>query len=770
MAERPGPNDPSALVAAHNLLQQALITTQARLDRQVAQLMRLNRLSNHLIDRVDQRPVGEIFAEAIVDVLDVALGAVWILPPVDRFSRRPFAVFGASPPETDWSRAGTPLAARLPQTGKAIMLEGDLRELLPGVDLHRVLACCCVGRDGHATAVVLAANTAGVDSMSVPLEQETAEMLTVLAEKCAAHIDNALDRRVIEQQVASLRESQEQLELVLRGTNDGWWDWDIAGDTCFLSSRWMEMVGPHGAGAVTRKGFWHDRVHAEDRERFEEQLQRAFVGADKAIEIEVLLHRDDGSCLPVLVRGTILRSGDGRPVRMAGTIFDLTDRKRYEDHIHQLAFYDMLTDLPNRRLLVDRLQQSLLARARTGQVAALLMLDIDRFKWLNDTHGHAAGDQLLKSLAVRLRELVRPYDTVARLGGDEFVVLLEQLGTDPQRAQATAQRVAAKVLNAMDQPYELSVGTVHHSVSIGVVLSTAGELGADGMLRAADVALYQAKQDGKNIVRLFLPAMQEQVDSRSALEARLRHAFTDGSLRVHYQAQVDEAGRLVGAEALLRWTDQNQRPIAPSDFIRVAEESGFIHTLGCWTLQHACEQAVQWRGRVPEGFRIAVNLSPPEFTRPDFVERVLEILARTGAHGSELRLEITERTVVQDMHATVQRMNALIAHGIEFSLDDFGSGSSPFVLLQELPVREVKIDQNYVRRIMDHPKDAAIVRAILAMCHAVRLRVIAEGVETTAQMSLLGADGCRFYQGYLFGRPVASSADPLELLEVRTVA
>ena len=759
---RDGP-EPAPSVAAYNLLQQELITTQARLDRQVAQLMRLNQLSNHLLDRIDRRPVAEIFAEAVVDVLDVAVGAVWILPPVDAIARRAFAIFGADRQDNSWSTLGHGLAARLPAEGRAVRLPLDGAPLLPGLDLRTALACRCVGREGKATAVILAANTVGVDAMTVTMSEESLQMLAVLAEKCAAHIDNSIDRRALEA-------SKEQLELVLRGTNDGWWDWNIVQDSCFLSLRWMEMVGMQGAAAITRKGFWHERVHAEDRERFEQELQRAFVSPERAIEIEVRLLRDDGSSIPVLMRGTILRAEDGRPLRMAGTIFDLTDRKRYEEHIHQLAFYDALTELPNRRLLVDRLQQSLLARPRTGQVAALLMLDIDRFKWLNDTHGHAAGDQLLKALACRLRDMVRPYDTVARLGGDEFVVLLEQLGTDPQRAQATAQRVAAKILNAMDQPYVLSVGTVHHSVSIGAVLSGSGDPSADSMLRAADVALYQAKQDGKNIVRLFVPSMQERVDSRSALETRLRTAFADGALKVHYQAQVDETGQLVGAEALLRWTDPDRKPISPIEFIRVAEESGFIHTLGGWTLQLACEQATRWRGQVPEGFRIAVNLSPPEFTRPDFVERVLETLARTGAHGSELRLEITERTVVQDMHATVHRMNALIAYGIEFSLDDFGSGSSPFVLLQELPVREVKIDQNYVRRIMDHPKDAAIVRAILAMCHATRLRVIAEGVETAAQLAQLSSDGCRYFQGHLFGRPVASMPDPQELLHVRAVS
>jgi diguanylate cyclase (GGDEF)-like protein/PAS domain S-box-containing protein len=759
-------------VAAHNLLQQQLIITRERLDRQVAQLMRLNELSNHMLDRADRRPVAEIFAEAIVNVLDVALGAVWILPPVDEVARQSFAVFGSILPEQQdaWRKAGLLLAGRLPRDGRATRLDDLPAELLPGMELRNPMACCCVGREGRPTAVVMASNTSGVAAMFVPPSEESIQMLTVLAEKCAAHIDNSIDRRVIESQVTSLRESQEQLELVLRATNDGWWDWDIARDQCYLSARWMQMIGGVEGGATTRKGFWHDRVHPDDRLRFEERLQRAFIGADRGVEVEIQVHRDDGSYLPVLARGTILRDMDGRPLRFAGTIQDLTDRKRYEEHIHQLAFYDALTEMPNRRLLHDRLQQSLLARARTGQVTALLMLDIDRFKWLNDTHGHAAGDQLLKQLASRLRDQVRPYDTVARLGGDEFVVLLEQLGTDQDRAQATAQRVATKILNAMNEPYVLEVGTVHHSVSIGAVISSTASLGADGMLRAADVALYQAKQDGRNIIRLFVPEMQARVDVRSALEARLRQGFADSLLQLNYQAQVDEAGRLVSAEALLRWNPRDGAPISPADFIPVAEESGFIHTIGSWTLRTACEQMVRWRNRVPPGFRMAVNLSPPEFTRPDFARRVLEILEQTGARGTELRLEITERTVVQDMHATIERMQSLMAHGIEFALDDFGSGSSPFVLLQELPVREVKIDQNYVRRILEHPKDAAIVRAILAMCNAVNLRVIAEGVETPEQMARLCDDGCRYFQGYLFGRPVPSTLDPSELIEARVAS
>ncbi len=764
MAEHTDWQDPAASMAAHNLLQQQLITVRARLDRQVAQLIRLNQLSNHLLERMDRRPVAEIFAEAVVDVLDMAVGAVWILPPIDEIARRSFAACGVSPAPDGWASAGSALAARLPGNGKAVRLDEGIRALLPGVDFRNALGCCCVGRDGRPTAVVLASNTASVDSMFVQVSEETRETLAVLAEKCAAHIDNSVDRRLIERQVGELRDSQQQLELVLRGTNDGWWDWDIARGRCFLSARWVQMMGGGDSGEHTRAGFWSDRVHPDDRPAFEERLQRVLSGEDAGLEVEIRVRRDDDTWLPVLVRGTVVSDTAGKPLRFAGTVLDLTDRKRFEAHIHQLAFYDPLTELPNRRLLVDRLRQSLLARSRTGQITAALMLDIDRFKWLNDTHGHAAGDQLLKMLARRLRELVRPYDTVARLGGDEFVVLLEQLGADPNHALATAQRVGGKILEAMNEPYTLSVGTVHHSVSIGVVLSVDERSSADAMLRAADVALYQAKQDGRNMLRLFHPDMQARVDVRSALDVSLRESFAKSLLRLNYQAQVDDAGGLFGVEALMRWTRPDGTGVPPGDFIQVAEESGFIHTLGSWSLRTACEQVVHWRSRLPQGFRVAVNLSAPEFTRPDFPDRVKEVLARTGARGSELRLEITERTVVNDLDATIGRMRKLEEVGIEFSLDDFGSGNAPLTFLRKLPVREVKIDQDFVRRILHHADDAAMVRAILAMCNALDLRVVAEGVETREQWSRLMDDGCRHFQGYLFGRPAASGADPGELV------
>ena len=764
MPERPGRDDPVASVASHNLLQQKLITAHARLDRELSQLMRLHRLSNQLLERMDSRPVVEIFSEAIVDVLDVAIGAVWILSPADEIARRGFAAFGTEGIGQDWAAAGARLASALPQDGKAAWLDPALAALLPDVELRRPLACCCVGREGRPIAVVLASNTASVDGMFVALSDETAEMLAVLAKECAAHLDNRMDRIVIERQVASLRESREQLELVLRGTNDGWWDWDLVRDRCFLSARWMEMLGAPEAADCTREGFWDELLHPEDQSRFRRQLHRALGGTEKAVEAEIRLRREDGQFLPVLLRGTILRDAEGRPTRFAGTILDLTDRKRYEAHIHQLAFYDPLTELPNRRLLNERLRESVRARERNGQTFALILLDIDRFKWLNDTYGHAAGDQLLRLLAARLRAMVRSCDTVARLGGDEFVVLLEGLGTDGVHAQQSALAVASKVLNTLNEPYVLDVGAVNHSVSIGMVVGAGEEPALQDMLRAADVALYQAKQDGRNMLRLFDPAMQAKVDMRSTLEARLRRAFSENRLQMHYQPQVDAAGRLIGAEALMRWRKRDGVYVAPADFIQVAEESGFIHRLGAWALQTACEQVVRWRDRLPAGFRVAVNLSAAEFTRPDFASRVLETLERTGAMGTELCLEITERTVVHDLNATAERMRALMADGIEFALDDFGTGNSSLTFLQKLPVQEVKIDASYVQRMLEHRGEAAIVRAILAMCDALGLRAVAEGVETREQMERLAEEGCYYFQGYLVGRPMPATDDPADLI------
>jgi diguanylate cyclase (GGDEF)-like protein len=391
------------------------------------------------------------------------------------------------------------------------------------------------------------------------------------------------------------------------------------------------------------------------------------------------------------------------------------------------------------------------------------MLDVDRFKRLNDTHGHAAGDQLLRAIGKRLREMVRPYDTVSRLGGDEFVVMLEQLGTDRAAAVATAERTAGKLLVALDEPYTIDVGVTHHSVSIGMAVSSGADDSAEELLKAADVALYAAKEAGRNIVRVFQPEMQQRVDRRAALESRLRASFARDELDVHYQAQVDAEGRIVGAEALMRWVRGGPEATSPTDFIPVAEESGFVHELGRWSLETVCSRIARWEPLLPPDFRVAVNLSAPEFMHPDFVARVLETLRRTEVHGRRIKLEITEATVVTELGFAAERMHELRSHDIEFSLDDFGAGYSSLTYLRRLPVNEVKIDRSYVERILVDRHDAAIVRAILTMCESLNLRVVAEGIETEAVWQRMVQKGCRYFQGYLFGRAQPAPDDPRDL-------
>jgi diguanylate cyclase (GGDEF)-like protein/PAS domain S-box-containing protein len=754
--------------SAYNLLKQQLITVGARLDRQVSQLTRLNRLSNRLLADSGDQPLADMFAEAIVDVLDLVVGAVWVLPAPTHGADQPtVAVFGSEVTLAEWLPLGEQLRQRFLERGLTRSVRYDSLGLppLPGADLLDEMVCPCVGRSGEIIAVVLSANTPMVAGMVDAVRDDAAEMLMVLAEKCAVSLDDRNDHLLIQRQLRQLRESEERLELVLRGTNDGWWDWDMRSGHCFYSARWLQMMGAIGQTTGRRTTFWTDQVHADDRPAFQTLLAKAMGGTTDSVETELRLHREDDEYLPVLVRGTVSRDAAGRPTHFAGSILDLTERKVHEAHIHRLAFYDPLTDLPNRRLLIDRLQHSLRARTRTGQSTAVLMLDLDRFKTLNDTHGHAAGDELLRAVARRLVEVVRPYDTVARLSGDEFVVLLENLGTDPADATAVAEHVAAKVLDALNDSYTLDVGVLHYSASIGVAMATEPELTVDTLMKHADVALYQAKEAGRNAVRVFQPAMQLRVVTRSALEAKLREGIARREMQMRYQAQVGEHGELVAAEALMRWNPAGQKPVPPSEFIPVAEESGIIHPLGQWCLESVCAQVQQWEGHVPEGFRVAVNLSAPEFLHPNFTDRVVQTLRRTGVSGSLLRLEITEATVVTELGFAAERMNELRAYDLEFSLDDFGTGYSSLTYLRRLPVSEVKIDRSYVRRLLHDPHDAAIVKAILALCESLDLRVVAEGVETEAQWHRLLEDGCRYFQGFLFGRPQLPPPDPSRLTE-----
>jgi diguanylate cyclase (GGDEF)-like protein/PAS domain S-box-containing protein len=476
---------------------------------------------------------------------------------------------------------------------------------------------------------------------------------------------------------------------------------------------------------------------------------------------EIWNRRKNGEIFPGWLTITAVVGGDGNITHYVGTLTDITARKAAEEKIELLAFYDPLTCLPNRRLLIDRLQQALVSSSRSGLSGALLFIDLDNFKTLNDTLGHDIGDQLLKKVAERLTASVREGDTVSRLGGDEFVVMLEDLSANAEEAATLAESVGEKILAALGHTYHLA-GREHSSTpSIGVTLFAGQRESVDELLKRADLAMYQAKAAGRNTLRFFDPDMQAAVTARAVMEADLRQGLQNNEYFLHYQPQVDVHGRMTGAEALLRWQHPRRGLVPPAEFIPLAEETGLILPIGHWVLSTACTQLLAWASR-PEmaHLTLAVNVSARQFRHPDFVEQVLAVLDYTGANPQKLKLELTESLLLDDVEDIIAKMTALKAHGVGFSLDDFGTGYSSLSYLKRLPLDQLKIDQSFVRDVLTDPDDAAIARTIVALAQSLRLDVIAEGVETEEQRDFLERNGCHAYQGYLFSRPL-----PLEAFE-----
>lgn len=425
----------------------------------------------------------------------------------------------------------------------------------------------------------------------------------------------------------------------------------------------------------------------------------------------------------------------------------------------ELAFYDPLTRLPNRRLLMVRLDQALIASHRSQELGSVMILDLDHFKVINDTRGHDAGDRLLIEVAQRIRTNVREGDIVSRLGGDEYVVMVEQLGREETSAARQAEMIAEKIRCALNQPYVLSNSETayHGTTSIGVVLFRGQQVSSDTLLKQADLALYRAKEAGRNAIRFFNPEMQSAIDSRAAMESALRQGLLQAEFQLYYQPQFDQTEKLIGAEALLRWFPANQAPIPPAQFIPLAEESGLIIPIGLWVMETACAQLKAWEHGPLSTLTVAINVSARQFRQTDFVDRVSEILQRTGANPAQLKLELTESMMLEHIEDVIAKMEAIQALGVKFSLDDFGTGFSSLFYLKRLPLRQIKIDQSFIRDITTDANDAAIVRAIIAMSQSLGLEVIAEGVETQAQRDFLRSCECAQYQGYFYGKPVPIS-------------
>jgi diguanylate cyclase (GGDEF)-like protein/PAS domain S-box-containing protein len=470
---------------------------------------------------------------------------------------------------------------------------------------------------------------------------------------------------------------------------------------------------------------------------------------------EIWDKRKDGEIYPKAMTITAVYDDKHQISHYVAVFGDISDRKKSEQEIHRLAYYDSLTMLPNRRLLLDRLKQVLAVSARNGRHGALLFLDMDHFKTINDTQGHAMGDQLLIEVSRRLQASVREGDSVSRLGGDEFVVVLEDLDSDVKEAASQTETVAEKIRLELDKPFLLNEFECLSSVSIGISLFRGHQESAESLLQHADVAMYQAKMAGRNAIRFFDPQMQTALDMRASMEADLRHALEKQQFLLHYQIQVDSLRRPLGAEVLIRWDHPERGLVSPMQFIPLAEETGLIVPIGLWVLQTACAQLKSWQNSaLTRDLTLAVNVSAKQFRQADFVAQVNRLLLESGAKHSHLKLELTESTVLENVEDTIHKMRELKLLGVSFSLDDFGTGYSSLQYLKRLPLDQIKIDQSFVRDIVSDPNDAAIVQTIIAMTEALGLHVIAEGVETEEQNVFLDKHGCHAFQGYLFSKPV----------------
>jgi len=470
---------------------------------------------------------------------------------------------------------------------------------------------------------------------------------------------------------------------------------------------------------------------------------------------EIWDRRKNGQEYPKWLTISAVKNADGLVTHYVGAHYDITERKKAEERINELAYFDQLTGLPNRTLLLDRLHQAIAASSRSGGYGALLFIDLDNFKTLNDTLGHDMGDLLLKQVAGRLSASVREEDTVARLGGDEFVVLLASLSTLETGAATQAEVVGEKILSVLSQTYQLNDVGFHSTSSIGVTLFIGHAATVDEVMKQADLAMYKSKEEGRNALCFFDPHMETVVMERAMLERDLRQAIQEKQFLLHYQAQVEGEGRLTGAEVLVRWRHPQRGMASPAEFIPLAEETGLILPLGQWVLETACAQLAAWAAR-PEmaHLTVAVNVSAHQFRQDDFVDRVLAALRKTGANSRRLKLELTESLLVDNVQEIIEKMHALKAKGVGFSLDDFGTGYSSLSYLKLMPLDQLKIDQSFVRDVLSDPNDASIAKTVIALAQGLGLGVIAEGVETAEQRDYLASCGCHAYQGYFFSRPL----------------
>ncbi|MFQ6046370.1 MAG: EAL domain-containing protein [Gemmatimonadales bacterium] len=594
-----------------------------------------------------------------------------------------------------------------------------------------------VTRDGSAFPVALTSDV---------LFDDDAEPIAVVT----TSIDITQRRKAEEQ----LRESEERYALAARGANDVLWDWNLMSNELYLSPRWRTLLGCSEEAEVGRTPQeWLGRVHKDDLKTVELEIAAHLQGVSPHLETEHRLRRDDLEYIWVLCRGIAVRDESGRATRMAGSMSDITERKIQEERLHHDAFHDGLTGLPNRALFTTLLQRSM-GRAQRSEDRryAVLFLDLDRFKVINDSLGHAFGDQLLVAFARRLEKCLRPGDTVARLGGDEFTILLDDV-TDAD----DATRVAKRVMTELDAPFRLGEHEVFTSTSIGIAFGGPEYAQPEEVIRDADLAMYRAKNSETGKYEVFDKRMHEHAVSLLRLETDLRRAVERGEFCLFYQPIVElKSQRISGLEALVRWRHPERGLLYPPEFVPLAEETGLIVSLGEWVLREACKQVRTWQQRYPSDppLAVSVNISPRQFQQLDFADTVLGILRETGLEPGSLKLEITEGVLMEHAQQNVEVIGRLSAAGVQVMIDDFGTGYSSLSYLHRFSVDALKIDRSFITALEDTGENLEIVRTIVTLARSLGMAVVAEGVETDKQQRFLSELECEEVQGYLFSRAV----------------
>ncbi len=525
----------------------------------------------------------------------------------------------------------------------------------------------------------------------------------------------------------------------------------------FVSPQAVRFFG-HTLSEWYYRNFSTLNMHAEDSGRVR-RIRNEAVASGKDYSCEYRFRNKSGDYVWVAEIGSVILDEDKQVTGLRGIMIDITQRKRDEEEIQRLAFYDALTGLPNRRRLISYLQELIDAADYDATSGAVIFIDLDNFKTLNDTFGHEVGDGFLKLVAKRLVNSVRKNDLVGRLGGDEFVVVLQNENEEPENFKRVVEKIAKKILQAMEQPYMVSAHEHHSAASLGIYFFDPEVDTVTEMLQRADMAMYQTKAQGKNDYRIFDPAMQSLLSRKATIEADLRRALRNEEFVLHYQPQVFANGELKGCEALLRWQHPDRGLILPVEFISLAEETGLIIPISEWVIQQACHVLVKWsKYPATEALSLAVNISIRHFRQPNFVETVSHLIAETGANPHKIKLELTESLLVDEVDLAISKMLELKALGLRFSLDDFGTGYSSLSYLGNLPIDELKIDRSFFINSATQEKDSAIVRTIAVLAQSLELELIAEGVENAEQQSFLESHGCYVYQGFLYGHPMPEHA------------